>query len=143
MSDAITKRDGEPGAAPAPTRDYRDTVFLPRTAFPMKGDLPKREPATLARWAEMGLWDKVRGDSAGRPSFILHDGPPYANGNLHLGYALNKVLKDAINSAHQMAGFDGLYTPVWHCHGLPIEWKIEEQYRKTGRNKDEVPVLQF
>jgi isoleucyl-tRNA synthetase len=143
MSDTITKRDGEPGAAPAPARDYRDTVFLPRTAFPMKGDLPKREPATLARWAEMGLWDKVRGDSAGRPSFILHDGPPYANGNLHLGHALNKVLKDAINRAHQMAGFDALYIPGWDCHGLPIEWKIEEQYRKTGRNKDEVPVLQF
>ncbi len=109
----------------------------------MKGDLPKREPATLARWEETGLWDRVRAASAGRDYFILHDGPPYANGNLHLGHALNKVLKDAINRAHQMAGFDALYIPGWDCHGLPIEWKIEEQYRKAGRNKDDVPVLQF
>jgi isoleucyl-tRNA synthetase len=139
MSDTITK----PGAGSAPARDYRDTVFLPRTAFPMKGDLPKREPATLARWEETGLRERVRAASAGRDHFILHDGPPYANGNLHLGHALNKVLKDAINRAHQMAGYDALYIPGWDCHGLPIEWKIEEQYRKTGRNKDDVPVLQF
>jgi isoleucyl-tRNA synthetase len=124
-------------------RDYRNTVFLPRTPFPMKGDLPKREPAMLAQWEAQGLWDRVRAGSAGHTPFVLHDGPPYANGNLHLGHALNKVLKDAINRAHQMAGFDALFIPGWDCHGLPIEWKIEEQYRKAGKNKDEVPVLRF
>ncbi len=125
------------------TPDYRNTVFLPRTGFPMKGDLPKREPATLAGWEARGLWSRVRESSAGRDPFVLHDGPPYANGNLHLGHALNKVLKDAINRAHQMAGYDAHFIPGWDCHGLPIEWKIEEEYRKSGRNKDEVPVLQF
>jgi isoleucyl-tRNA synthetase len=134
MNDTVT---------PTPAPDYRDTVFLPRTPFPMKGDLPKREPAMLAQWESGDLWGRVRASSAGRTPFVLHDGPPYANGNLHLGHALNKVLKDAINRAHQMAGFDALFIPGWDCHGLPIEWKIEEQYRKSGRNKDEVPVLQF
>jgi isoleucyl-tRNA synthetase len=134
MNDTVT---------PTPAHDYRDTVFLPRTPFPMKGDLPKREPAMLAQWESGDLWGRVRASSAGRTPFVLHDGPPYANGNLHLGHALNKVLKDAINRAHQMAGFDALFIPGWDCHGLPIEWKIEEQYRKSGRNKDEVPVLQF
>jgi isoleucyl-tRNA synthetase len=135
MNDTVIPADAVP--------DYRNTVFLPRTAFPMKGDLPKREPATLAAWEKRNLWDSVRADSAGRAPFVLHDGPPYANGNLHLGHALNKVLKDAINRAHQMAGFDAHFIPGWDCHGLPIEWKIEEEYRKSGRNKDEVPVLQF
>jgi isoleucyl-tRNA synthetase len=135
MNDTVIPADAAP--------DYRNTVFLPRTAFPMKGDLPKREPATLAGWEKRDLWDSVRKSSAGRTPFVLHDGPPYANGNLHLGHALNKVLKDAINRAHQMAGFDAHFIPGWDCHGLPIEWKIEEEYRKSGRNKDEVPVLQF
>ena len=135
MNDTVIPADAAP--------DYRNTVFLPRTAFPMKGDLPKREPATLAGWEKRHLWDSVRASSAGRTPFVLHDGPPYANGNLHLGHALNKVLKDAINRAHQMAGFDAHFIPGWDCHGLPIEWKIEEEYRKSGRNKDEVPVLQF
>jgi isoleucyl-tRNA synthetase len=135
MNDTVIPADAAP--------DYRNTVFLPRTAFPMKGDLPKREPATLAGWEKRHLWEAVRASSAGRTPFVLHDGPPYANGNLHLGHALNKVLKDAINRAHQMAGFDALFIPGWDCHGLPIEWKIEEEYRKSGRNKDEVPVLQF
>ena len=125
------------------TRDYRDTVFLPATAFPMRGDLPKKEPAILARWARMGIWERIRANSKGREKFILHDGPPYANGNLHIGHALNKVLKDVINRGRQMAGFDGLYIPGWDCHGLPIEWKIEEEYRKAGRDKDAVPILQF
>jgi isoleucyl-tRNA synthetase len=124
-------------------RDYRDTVFLPATPFPMRGDLPKREPAILARWARMGLWDKLRAQSAGRKKFILHDGPPYANGNIHIGHALNKILKDVINRARQMAGYDAYYVPGWDCHGLPIEWRIEEEYRKAGRDKDAVPILDF
>ena len=123
--------------------DYRDTVFLPKTAFPMRGDLPKREPAILARWAAMDLWGRLRAQAAGRDSFILHDGPPYANGNIHIGHALNKILKDVINRAQQMAGYDAYYVPGWDCHGLPIEWQIEEKYRKAGRDKDAVPVLQF
>jgi isoleucyl-tRNA synthetase len=123
--------------------DYRDTVFLPTTAFPMRGDLPKREPGMLAHWERMGLQERLRADSAGRPSFTLHDGPPYANGHLHIGTALNKILKDVVNRAHQMAGEDAHYVPGWDCHGLPIEWQIEEKYRKSGRDKDEVPILQF
>jgi isoleucyl-tRNA synthetase len=125
------------------TRDYRDTVFLPATPFPMRGDLPKKEPAILARWRAGDLWRRQRAASAGRDKFILHDGPPYANGVLHIGHALNKVLKDVINRAHQMSGQDGVYIPGWDCHGLPIEWKIEEQYRKAGKDKDAVPILQF
>ncbi|OYV83193.1 MAG: isoleucine--tRNA ligase, partial [Acidiphilium sp. 21-68-69] len=128
---------------PSSPRDYRATVFLPRTGFPMRGDLPKREPEALARWAATGLFARLRADAAGRPPFILHDGPPYANGNLHIGHALNKIHKDLINRARQMAGFDANYVPGWDCHGLPIEWKVEEGYRKAGRNKDEVPVLEF
>jgi isoleucyl-tRNA synthetase len=124
-------------------RDYRDTVFLPSTPFPMRGDLPKREPAILARWQAMGLADKLRAQSEGREKFILHDGPPYANGNIHIGHALNKILKDVINRARQMAGYDAYYVPGWDCHGLPIEWRIEEEYRKSGRDKDAVPILQF
>ena len=128
---------------PAPPRDYRSTVFLPKTEFPMRGDLPKREPETLARWQAQNLFARLRADAKGRPSFILHDGPPYANGNLHIGHALNKIHKDVINRARQMAGFDANYVPGWDCHGLPIEWKVEEQYRKAGKNKDDVPVLDF
>jgi isoleucyl-tRNA synthetase len=123
--------------------DYKSTVFLPRTDFPMRGDLPKREPGLLKRWEEMGSWEKLREASKGRPPFILHDGPPYANGNLHIGHALNKIHKDVINRAQQMAGQDANYIPGWDCHGLPIEWKIEEQYRKAGKNKDDVPILEF
>ncbi len=123
--------------------DYRDTVFLPKTDFPMRGDLPKREPGWLAKWEAMGLWDRLRAESAGREKFILHDGPPYANGHLHIGTALNKILKDVVNRAAQKAGFDALYIPGWDCHGLPIEWKIEEEYRARGEDKDAVPILQF
>ena len=124
-------------------RDYRPTVFLPQTPFPMRGDLPKREPDMLARWAEQDLWARLRERSAGRPKFVLHDGPPYANGPLHIGHALNKILKDVINRAAQMAGYDADYVPGWDCHGLPIEWKVEEEYRAKKKNKDEVPVLEF
>ncbi|MGI4959565.1 MAG: isoleucine--tRNA ligase [Janthinobacterium lividum] len=123
--------------------DYRDTVFLPRTGFPMRGDLPKREPATLARWEAIGLDDALRAAGEGRPHFTLHDGPPYANGPLHIGHALNKILKDVINRAHRMSGYAVHYVPGWDCHGLPIEWQIEEKYRKAGKDKDQVPVLQF
>ncbi len=131
------------GAPPGAPRDYRDTVFLPQTSFPMRGDLPKKEPAILARWEAMDLWGKLRAASKGRPLFILHDGPPYANGHLHIGTALNKILKDVINRTRQMAGFDANYIPGWDCHGLPIEWRIEEEYRAKKKDKDAVPVLDF
>ena len=124
-------------------RDYRDTVFLPETSFPMRGDLPKNEPGMLARWERLGVYQRLRDQAPGRTPFMLHDGPPYANGEPHIGHALNKILKDVINRAHQMAGFDAHYIPGWDCHGLPIEWQIEEQYRKKGKNKDAVPVLDF
>jgi isoleucyl-tRNA synthetase len=129
--------------SPAEARDYRSTVFLPKTPFPMRGDLPKREPAMLDRWARLGLWERLRGQSKGRDAFVLHDGPPYANGNLHIGHALNKILKDVVNRAAQMAGYDANYVPGWDCHGLPIEWKVEEEYRAKGKDKDAVPVLDF
>jgi isoleucyl-tRNA synthetase len=123
--------------------DYKATIFLPQTDFPMRGDLPKREPALLERWAKLDLWRRQREIAAGRPKFILHDGPPYANGNIHLGTALNKILKDVVNRAQQMLGKDAIYVPGWDCHGLPIEWKIEEEYRAKKKSKDEVPVVQF
>jgi len=123
--------------------DYRDTVFLPKTAFPMRGSLPTKEPELLARWRQMDLYNRQRAQATGREKFILHDGPPYANGNIHIGHALNKILKDVVNRSHQMLGFDAPYVPGWDCHGLPIEWKIEEQYREKGKDKDDVPVLQF
>ena len=125
------------------TRDYRSTVFLPNTPFPMRGDLPKREPAMLERWAAMGMYERLREASRDRPAFVLHDGPPYANGPLHIGHALNKILKDVINRAAQMAGFNADYVPGWDCHGLPIEWKVEEEYRARKQDKDAVPVLDF
>jgi isoleucyl-tRNA synthetase len=132
------------GAPETPAaRDYRGTVILPKTDFPMRGDLPKREPDWLARWEGMDLWAKLRERSKGRPVFVLHDGPPYANGNIHIGHALNKVLKDVINRAAQMAGHDADYIPGWDCHGLPIEWKVEEEYRAKKKNKDDVPILDF
>ncbi|KAA5611530.1 isoleucine--tRNA ligase [Rhodovastum atsumiense] len=124
-------------------QDYRDTVFLPATSFPMRGDLPKKEPAMLARWERMGLWERLRAASRERRKFILHDGPPYANGNIHIGTALNKILKDVVNRAAQMGGADAEYIPGWDCHGLPIEWKIEENYRAKGQDKDAVPILQL
>ena len=125
------------------TDAYRQTVFLPATSFPMRGDLPKREPLILARWERLGLEAAVAKAAAERPGFILHDGPPYANGHLHIGHALNKILKDVINRGRTMTGYAVKYIPGWDCHGLPIEWKIEEEYRQSGRDKDEVPVLQF
>ncbi len=127
------------------TPDYKETLNLPKTDFPMRAGLPKREPGWLERWAKIGVYEKLRekGKADGRPSFVLHDGPPYANGHLHIGHALNKTIKDIITRSHQMMGFDARYVPGWDCHGLPIEWKIEEQYRKKGKNKDDVPVIDF
>ncbi|HVO16909.1 MAG TPA: class I tRNA ligase family protein, partial [Alphaproteobacteria bacterium] len=123
--------------------DYKSTIFLPRTDFPMKGGLPQREPEILARWAELDLYKRLREISKGREKFVLHDGPPYANGNIHMGTALNKVLKDVINRSQQMLGKDANYVPGWDCHGLPIEWKIEEEYRAKGKDKDAVPIVDF
>jgi len=123
--------------------DYRDTVFLPKTDFPMKAGLAAKEPAILDRWAKMGLYDRLRRERAGRERFILHDGPPYANGDIHMGHALNKVLKDIIVRSQTLLGKDAPYVPGWDCHGLPIEWKVEEAYRAKKLNKDEVPVAQF
>ena len=123
--------------------DYKSTVFLPRTEFPMKGSLPEREPKTLAHWQKIDLYQRLREDSKGREKFILHDGPPYANGNLHIGHALNKILKDVINRSQQMLGRDANYVPGWDCHGLPIEWKIEEKYRNEGKDKDKISVVDF
>ncbi|SMX49161.1 isoleucine--tRNA ligase [Maliponia aquimaris] len=122
--------------------DYKDTLSLPQTDFPMRAGLPKREPEWLARWEEIGVYDRLR-EKKGRPVFTLHDGPPYANGHLHIGHALNKVLKDFIVRSQQMMGKDARYIPGWDCHGLPIEWKIEQQYREKGQNKDEVDVVDF
>ncbi len=124
-------------------RDYRETLFLPKTDFPMKAGLPKKEPEILAKWHEMNLYRRLREDAAGRDRFILHDGPPYANGHLHIGHALNKILKDVVTRSRQMMGYDSNYVPGWDCHGLPIEWKIEEQYRAKGKDKDQVPVNEF
>ncbi|KTT97704.1 isoleucine--tRNA ligase [Sphingomonas yabuuchiae] len=123
--------------------DYRDTVFLPKTDFPMKAGLAAKEPAILDRWARMGLYDRLRREREGRERFILHDGPPYANGDIHMGHALNKVLKDIIVRSQTLMGKDAPYVPGWDCHGLPIEWKVEEAYRAKKLNKDEVPVAQF
>lgn len=127
----------------AETPDYRNTVFLPQTDFPMRAGLPAREPDWLERWEKIGVYDQLREKAGDRAPFILHDGPPYANGNLHIGHALNKVLKDFITRSQQMMGRDARYVPGWDCHGLPIEWKIEEQYRAKGLDKDAVDVVEF
>ena len=128
---------------PADKPDYRSTVFLPRTDFPMKAGLPQKEPAILARWEAEDLYGQVRKARAGREKFILHDGPPYANGDIHIGHALNRTLKDMVVRTQTLLGKDAPFVPGWDCHGLPIEWKIEEQYRKKKLNKDEVPVKEF
>ncbi len=133
--------DRQQGDAP----DYKDTLFLPKTDFPMRAGLPKREPGWLERWERIGIYDRLRekAEREARAPFTLHDGPPYANGHLHIGHALNKVLKDMVVRSQQMMGRDARYIPGWDCHGLPIEWKIEEQFRAKGRSKDEVDVLEL
>jgi isoleucyl-tRNA synthetase len=129
----------------ADTPEYKNTLNLPQTKFPMRAGLPKREPSWLQRWEDMDIYGRLRTKAAdgSRKPFTLHDGPPYANGHLHIGHALNKTIKDMIVRSHQMMGFDARYVPGWDCHGLPIEWKIEEQYRAKGKDKDEVPVVEF
>ncbi len=136
MTDApSTSKDG--------ATDYSKTLFLPQTEFPMRAGLPEKEPQIWKRWEEGQLYARLRAQAKGRVKFVLHDGPPYANGNIHIGHALNKILKDLVTRSQQMLGFDSNYVPGWDCHGLPIEWKIEEQYRAKGKNKDEVPVIEF
>lgn len=124
-------------------RDYSETLFLPQTEFPMRAGLPQREPQLLQRWNEIKLYERLREVQKGRTRFVLHDGPPYANGNIHIGHALNKILKDLVVRSQGMLGFDSNYVPGWDCHGLPIEWKIEEEYRSKGKNKDDVDVVEF
>jgi isoleucyl-tRNA synthetase len=124
-------------------RDYSATLFLPQTDFPMRAGLPQKEPEILARWAKLGMYHRMREAARGKVKFVLHDGPPYANGNIHIGTALNKILKDVVTRSQQMLGYDSNYVPGWDCHGLPIEWKIEEEYRAKGKNKDAVPINEF
>ena len=124
-------------------RDWGATLFLPETDFPMRAGLPELEPRLLQRWSEINLYALLRAASRGRAKFLLHDGPPYANGQIHIGHALNKILKDLVVKSQTMLGYDSNYVPGWDCHGLPIEWKIEENYRAKGRNKDAVPINEF
>ena len=128
---------------PASTAIYRDTLFLPRTEFPMRAGLPKREPVWLERWATMDLYQRQREAARGRKLFVLHDGPPYANGHLHIGHALNKILKDLVYRSQQMMGFDARYVPGWDCHGLPIEWKVAEAFEAAAKSKHEVSALEL
>ena len=121
----------------------KDQINLPKTAFSMKANLPTREPEILELWKKINLYKELRDSRKGNEKFVLHDGPPYANGNIHMGTALNKILKDIIVKFHQMDGKDSVYVPGWDCHGLPIEWKIEEQYKKNKKNKNEVPIIEF
>ena len=123
--------------------DYRETVFLPNTNFSMRGGLPHNEPEMIQRWKKINLWGKLRKKSKGKIKFVLHDGPPYANGPIHIGTAMNKILKDIINRSKQMSGFDAYYIPGWDCHGLPIEWQVEQNYKKKGINKDDVSISDF
>ncbi len=121
----------------------KEHINLPKTAFSMKANLPTKEPGIIEYWQKINLYEKLREKSKGKEKFILHDGPPYANGNIHMGTALNKILKDIIIKFHQMDGKDSVYVPGWDCHGLPIEWKIEEQYKKNKKNKNDVPIVDF
>ncbi len=122
--------------APDTGLDYSRTLYLPKTDFPMRAGLPQKEPEILARWARENLYGALRDSGRGRPKFVLHDGPPYANGNVHIGTALNKILKDLVVRSHQMAGKESNYVPGWDCHGLPIEWKVEEEfYQRKGKAK--------
>jgi isoleucyl-tRNA synthetase len=125
-------------SAESPAFDYSQTLFLPETPFPMRAGLPAKEPDILARWEKIGLYARIRAASKGKPKFVLHDGPPYANGNIHIGHALNKILKDLVTRSQSMLGFDSNYVPGWDCHGLPIEWRIEEEYRAKGKAKPDL-----
>ncbi|RCL01633.1 MAG: isoleucyl-tRNA synthetase [Candidatus Tokpelaia sp. JSC085] len=127
----------------SPISNYSTTLYLPRTAFPMRADLPHRELELIRRWEDMDLYAQLRKDAQCRPRYILHDGPPYANGNIHIGHALNKILKDVIVRSFQMRGYNAIYVPGWDCHGLPIEWKVEEKYRGSNLDKNEVAINEF
>ena len=129
--------------AAKPERDYRETVFLPDTPFPMRGGLPTLEPKLLERLGDLYAQVRQARQAAGAPLYVLHDGPPYANGAIHIGHALNKILKDFVVRSRFALGYDVDYVPGWDCHGLPIEWKIEEELRKQGRRKDEVSKAEF
>jgi isoleucyl-tRNA synthetase len=126
-----------------PKFDYKPTVFLPKTEMPMRGNLPTAEPERLARWQEEGLYGQLRAKRRGAPKFVLHDGPPYANGHIHTGHAVNKVLKDIVVRSRSMMGFDAPYVPGWDCHGLPIELKVEERFAKQKRAKEDIPAGEF
>src|SRR5688572_10986144 len=153
MSDtkAASRSEGARAAAPSRpaaarpdgTRDYSETLFLPKTAFPMRAGLPQKEPEILKRWDSLDLYRRQREQAQGRDKYVLHDGPPYANGNIHIGTGLNKILKDVVVRSHQMLGYDANYVPGWDCHGLPIEWKVEEDYRAKGRDKDKISANDF
>jgi len=146
VSGMARAEDATQGAVSPPTQeggDYKNTLFLPETSLPMKAGLAEAEPRHLERWDAIGLYAKLRAQAKGREAFILHDGPPYANGDIHIGTALNKILKDIVVRSQQMMGKDADYIPGWDCHGLPIEWKVEERYRAKGQSKDEVPVIEF
>src|ERR1700686_3882695 len=124
--------------APTKSRDYSETLFLPKTDFPMRAGLPQKEPEMLARWAKLGLYDRLRAAAKGRDKLVLHDGPPYANGDIHIGHALNKILKDFVVKSRTMAGRDAPYVPGWDCHGLPIELNVERDL--GGRAKTGAPA---
>ena len=121
----------------------KENINLPKTSFPMKANLPNKEPEILKIWEKLNLYKKLRESRKGKEKFVLHDGPPYANGHIHMGTALNKILKDMVTKFHQMTGKDSVYVPGWDCHGLPIEWKIEEQYKKNKRDKSEISIKDF
>ncbi|MCW5724648.1 MAG: isoleucine--tRNA ligase [Maricaulaceae bacterium] len=137
MTDSADTQDTGTG------RDYRPTLFLPKTDFPMRAGLPQQEPQWLQRWAKLDIYRRQRERAEGKPRFVLHDGPPYANGHTHVGTAMNKVLKDFVVRSRQIMGHDAPYLPGWDCHGLPIEWKVEQAYRDKGVDKDSVPVREF
>ena len=124
-------------------KDYKQSLFLPKTDFPMRANLPEREKEWLSKWEKIEIYNKLRLKEEGRKTFILHDGPPYANGYLHIGHALNKILKDFVTRSKQVMGMNCVYVPGWDCHGLPIEWKIEEKYRQKGKNKEDIPINQL
>jgi isoleucyl-tRNA synthetase len=143
MTDAPDAQSSGTKSPEVAGRDYKETLFLPKTDFPMRAGLPQKEPEILARWNKLGLYERLRHDAAGRPKWVLHDGPPYANGDIHIGHALNKILKDVIVRTRQMTGYDAPYIPGWDCHGLPIEWKVEEAYRAKGLRKEDAPTSEF
>ena len=142
MPDNASPPDREGGQSEK-QRDYKDTLFLPKTDFPMRAGLPKREPEFLKRWEAMKMYERLRDTAKGREKYILHDGPPYANGHLHMGHAFNKILKDLVVRSRQMMGFDSNYVPGWDCHGLPIEWQVEKEFAAKGKSKRDVPTAEF